>query len=98
MPRFAVDSRHKLIVLNVAVGGLSIWGACRSLLSPPMRQSDEQRTNTKRGAVCIPFKQTTCSVSLLKDLGGILPEVPGICLSQPIVSAVPVHELPPDTN
>lgn len=54
-------------------------------IEPANETSDEQRTNTKEGpwmrAVCIAFKQTTCLVSLLNDLGGILPEVSGIYMS-----------------
>lgn len=50
-------------------------GSCDSLPSPPVRQGDEQRTDTKkRGkgepwmrAEYIPFEQTTCLVSLLKE-------------------------------
>lgn len=39
-----------------------------------------------------PSEQTACWVSPLKDLGGILPAVSGLRSSQPVASAVLVHE------
>lgn len=59
--------------------------------------------NLKRSYVnedCICFHQAdTCSVSLPKDVGGILPGVSGwFCLRKPVACTISVQQRPQDTN